>query len=435
MKTVTLTKDEYDALVAARDEAFAVRDEAFAERESLRGEVRTLKVERDLLQEKLKAFLRKLFDAKSEARGTDQKDLFFNEAEALAPEASPVAEEESTQEVEIPAHKRKKRGRKPLDPNLPREIVRHELPESERVCAHDGSPLVEIGVEVSEQLDIIPQQVRVIQHQRVKYACACCDQGIKVTPAPARIIPRGLLTESAMAWVVTSKYMDALPLYRQAALLGRFGGDISRTTLAGSVVRVGQSVQPVINLMRDHLLDADVIHADETTIQVLKEPGKKAQSKSYLWAQVTGSGPPIRLFGYAPGRGSGPANHLYAGIKSGAALMSDGYEVYGGVARANKLIHLACWAHYLERRFMWSRWAVTPRFVSKHDGRVFRHNIRCCTDAHQYVGEWSCRFRCTRSRVPKRISPAVNGVMPVCSDAPCIRQVAAHLPAMVAIPV
>ncbi len=140
MKTVTLTKDEYDALVAARDGAFA-------ERESLRGEVRTLKVERDLLQEKLKAFLRKLFDAKSEARGTDQKDLFFNEAEALAPGASPVAEEETSGEIEIPAHKRKKRGRKPLDPNLPREIVRHELPESELAWSGERGLAARLKVE------------------------------------------------------------------------------------------------------------------------------------------------------------------------------------------------------------------------------------------------------------------------------------------------
>ena len=139
--------------------------------------MRILKVERDLLQERLKAFLRKLFDTKSEVRGTDQKDLFFNEAEVLASVGSVVAEE-SPAEVDIPAYPRKKRGRKPLDPSLPREIVRHELPESERICAHDGSALVEIGVEISEQLDIIRQQVRVIQHQRVKYACACCDRGL-----------------------------------------------------------------------------------------------------------------------------------------------------------------------------------------------------------------------------------------------------------------
>jgi transposase len=336
MATITLTTEEYQALVA--------------ERESLNHRLRIVTVERDLLQEKLKAFLRKLFDAKSEVRGADQKDLFFNEAEILAPAGTPVAEEATT-EIEIPAHTRKKRGRKPLDPNLPREVVRHELPESERICAHDGSALVEIGVEISEQLDIIPQQVRVIQHQRVKYACPCCDESIKVTPAPVRIIPKGLLTEAALAWVVTSKSMDALPLYRQAALLGRFGGDLSRNTLAASIVRVGEAVQPIINLLRDHLLDADLVHGDETTIQVLKEPGKKAQTKSYLWAQATGSGPPIRLFGYAPGRGGNHARDLYAGIKPGA--------VYGGIAEASGLTHLGCWAHC--RRYFVEAEAVIPK--------------------------------------------------------------------------
>lgn len=351
MAKVTLTTEEYAALLADRD---ALRGEC----DGLRGEVPTLKIEVSLLEERLKAHLRKLFAAKSGARGAEQKDLFFNEAEATAPAGTPVAEE-ATPEIDVPAHTRKKRGRKPLDPNLPREVVRHELPESERVCAHDGSMLVEIGVEISEQLDIIPQQVRVIQHQRVKYAWPCCDQGIKVTPAPARIIPKGLLTESALAWVVTSKYMDALPLYRQAALLGRFGGDLSRSTLAASIVRIGEAIQPVINLLRDHLPDADLIHADETTLQVLKEPEKKAQTKSYLWAQVTGSGPPIRLFGYAPGRGTTHADTLYAGVKTRAALMSDGYEVYGGIAAANGLIHLGCWAHC--RRYFVEAEAALPK--------------------------------------------------------------------------
>lgn len=355
---MTLTTEEYQALVAERDGLRDACDGLRGECDGLSGEVRTLKATISLLEERFKAHLRRLFDAKSEARGSDQKDLFFNEAEALAPAGTPVAEE-TTAAIEIPAHTRKKRGRKPLDPNLPRDIVRHELPELERVCAHDGTALVEIGVEISEQLDIIPQQVRVIQHQRVKYACPCCDESIKVTPAPVRIIPKGLLTPSALAWVVTSKYMDALPLYRQAALLSRFGGDLSRSTLAASIVKVGEAVQPIINLLRDHLLDADLVHADETTIQVLKEPGKKAQTKSYLWAQATGSGPPIRLFGYAPGRGSTHADVLYAGIKPGAVLMSDGYEVYGGIAETNGLTHLGCWAH--ARRYFVEAEAVIPK--------------------------------------------------------------------------
>ena len=111
---------------------------------------------------------------------------------------------------------------------------------------------------------------------------------------PARIIPRGLLTEAALAWVATSKYQDSLPLYRQAALIGRFGGDLSRNTLAGSMVKVGEAVQPIINLLRDHLLDSELVFGDETVLQVLKEPGRAAQSKSYLWAQMNGTGPPVR---------------------------------------------------------------------------------------------------------------------------------------------
>lgn len=344
---VTVTAAELQLLRDAERELKAI----LAEREAIKGELRVMTVQRDLLLEQLKAFQRKLFAAKSEARGSEQKDLFLNEAEAMAAAAAqPAQEEEGTPETEVAGHKRKKRGRKPLDPALPRVEVRHELPESERVCPHDGQTLVEIGVEVSEQLDIVPQQVRVIQHQRVKYACPCCDGGIKTTPAPARIIPKGLLTESALAWCITSKYQDGLPLYRQAALLHRFGGDLSRGTLAASIVRVGQAVQPIINLLRDHLLEADVVYGDETTVQVLKEPGRPAQRKSFLWAQMNGTGPPVRLFAYSPTRETKQATALYAGIKPGAVLMTDGYAPYDDVANTYQLVHIGCWAH--ARRYL-----------------------------------------------------------------------------------
>ena len=123
-----------------------------------------------------------------------------------------------------------------------------------------------------------------------------------------------------------SKFADALPLYRIAALLHRFGGDLSRGMLAASVVRVGTAVQPLINLMRDHLLEADIIYGDETTVQVLKEPGRAAQRKSYMWAQMNGTGPPVRMFSYSPTRSAAQAAVLYAGIKPSAVLMSDVYE-------------------------------------------------------------------------------------------------------------
>ncbi|MDT4328317.1 IS66 family transposase [Methylomonas sp. MV1] len=344
--TITLSTEDYQALLA--------------EQQRLASQLRLVTVERDLLKERVDAFLHRLYAAKSEARANPaQRDLFLNEAEVLAPNGAPIAEEATPEAVEVAGHRRKKRGRKPLDPHLPREIVRHELAEAERICAHDGTRLVEIGAEISEQLDIVPQQVRVIQHHRVKYACPCCDESIRVTPAPVRIIPKGLLTETALAWVVTAKYQDSLPLYRQAALLSRFGGDLSRNTLAASMVRVGDAVQPIINLLRDHLLDADLILGDETVVQVLKESGRAAQSKSYLWAQMTGSGPPIRLFSYTPGRGGTHAQPLYEGIKPGAVLMSDGYEVYNAIAASRGAIHLGCWAH--ARRYFVEAEAAIPK--------------------------------------------------------------------------
>ena len=327
---------------------------------SAKSELTLVRTERDLLKERLNKFMRKIFAAKSEVSSQNQKDMFFvfNEAEVLGAQAQPAAQEEDGEgdgkdvDQGAPAKKRAKRGRKPLDPALPRHVVRHELPESERVCPHDGSPLKEIGVEASEQLDIIPQQVRVIRHERVKYACPCCDGYLRLASKPSQVIPKGLFSEGLLAWVIASKYCDGLPLYRQAALLGRFGGsDLSRNTMAASLVRVGQAVQPIINLLRDHLLEAPLIYGDETKVQVLKEPGKSAQSNSYMWAQMTqgsgpdGTGPPIRLFAYSPSRSTAAAQILYTGMPPSSVLMSDGYAVYDQIAQANQLVHLACWAH------------------------------------------------------------------------------------------
>jgi len=336
---LTITIDEFNALIAERD---ALR----GERDELRGELRVTKAERDLVKEQLKVMMRKLFGASSERkRDPRQGDLFLNEAEQLAPTPATQPAQEDRPEIEVAAHKRKNGGRKPLDPALPREVVRYELPADQLVCPHDGSELVEIGVEVSEQLDIIPQQIRVIRHERVKYACKRCDHGLKVAPVPLRIIPKGLFTQAALAWIILSKFMDALPLYRIAALLRRFGGDISRNTLAACVIRIGEAVQPVINLMRDVLLDSAVTQGDETNVQVLKEPGRAAQSKSAVWVQMNAVGPPVRLFSYAPGHHAEHGDALWAGMREGAVLMSDGGPVYDLIAKKNGLVHLGCWSH------------------------------------------------------------------------------------------
>ena len=343
------TAEEYAALL----EALA---QATKGREQLAGELRVVRTERDLLKEQLNKFKRQLFAAKSEAGATHQKDLFFNEAEVLGAQAECAVEDggdDGKNTVDVPAHKRAvKRGRKPLDPNLPRHVVRHELPESERVCPHDGAVLQEIGVVASEQMDIIPQQLRVIVHERVKYACPCCDGGLRLAAKPAQVDTQRAVHRVAVGLgdhVQIHGWPAAVPSGGVAGALRWFS--LSRNTLAASVVRVGQAVQPVINLLRDLALDAPLIYGDETEIQVLKEAGRTAQAKSYMWVQMTkrsgpdGTGPPIHLFAYSPSRSTEAAERLYVGVRAGAVLMSDGYEVYSKIARAHRLVHLGCWAH------------------------------------------------------------------------------------------
>jgi transposase len=403
---VTITADELAALLALREEHAALQHE----RDELRSMVRLVTAERDLAEERLRAYRRELFGAKSEAQDSDQPGL-FNEAEALSANATPA--QEDSPESMVSAHTRKKRGhRKPLDPNLPREVVRHELPEAERFCMNDGHALVEFGVEISEQLDVIPEQLRVIQHQRVKYACPCCDLGIKVTPAPARIIPRGLLTESALAWIATGKYQFGMPLYRQAGLLRRFGGDISSNTIAASMVRVGLAAQPVINLLRDALLDAGMIYCDGTTLQVLKEEGRRPQTTSYLWAQMSGSGVPVRCFTYTPGRGTKLGEKLFTGIRPGAVMMTDGYEPYNDIARRYGLVHLGCWVH-VRRYFVKAEDSVpkaarTPNLLAtrfiKLIGQLFVAEVLSET--------WSAQRRQRlRRRYSARVFEAIHALM------------------------
>ncbi len=291
-----------------------------------------------LLQEQLNLALAKRYAASSEKISPDQVCM-FNEAEADAPDIEEVDDEV----ISVPAHTRRKRGRKSLPDTLPRVDVIHEIPESERHCDHDGQLLAEIGEIISEQLDIIPAKIQVIRHIRKKYACSC-GQCIKTAPLPAQPIPKSMASPGLLAYVAVSKYQDALPLYRQETILQRIGVDIPRATLANWMIQAGKLIQPVINLLRDRLLDYDILQMDETTVQVLNEQGKTAQSKSYLWLQRGGPpDQPVVLYDYDPGRGAGVPKRLLAGFTG--HLQTDGYDGYNAVVAANGLIHVGCLAH------------------------------------------------------------------------------------------
>ena len=293
------------------------------------------------LQEQLNLLLAKRFGPSSE-KGDKQQLGLFNEAEAAEPaEEHEAAEEDS---VTVPTHRRNKPGRKPLPDYIERVEVLHDLPESQKVCPHDGTALERIGEETSEQLDVVPAQVRVLRHIRPKYACPCCREGVKTARPPPQPIPKSIASPGLLAHVCTAKYVDALPLYRQEAILQRAGVDIPRATLAGWMLKLGELVQPLINLMRDALLGYDIVQMDETTVQVLKEKGKAPASKSYMWVQR--GGPPDRpvvLFDYDPSRSQAVPLRLLDGFAG--FLHCDGYDGYGAVGRRDNITLVGCWAH------------------------------------------------------------------------------------------
>src|SRR5690625_4219060 len=153
-----------------------------------------------------------------------------------------------------------------------------------------GSPLVKIGEDISEQLDVIPMKIVVRRTVRPIYACPKGDSQPIQAPAPAQILPRSNFSAGLLATLLTVKYADGLPLNRFATVLKRHGVDIPRQSLARAVIKTAQALQPLHNLMRDALLESPIIHMDETTVQVLKERGRKPTSKSYMWVQR--GGPP-----------------------------------------------------------------------------------------------------------------------------------------------
>ncbi len=313
----------------------------------------------DQLLEQIRLSRHQHFGARSERFNIDQVDWLFNEAEVLSDGASNSATptdsesinavDDIEQGIPIAAHVRKAGGRRPLPPELPRVEVIHDIDDEDKVCAHDDSPLKPIGEKVSEQLDIVPAKVRVIRHIRRQYACSKCDNTIKTAPLPPQPIAKSIATPGTIAHVAVSKYADGLPLYRQSKQWERQAIYLPRTTLANWMIKAGILIQPLINLMRDKMLDYDIIGMDETRVQVLKEVGKSPQSQSYLWVQRGGPPDnPIILFDYDPSRSQEVPKRLLSSYTG--YLQTDAYEGYNKVCAENGITQLGCWAH-VRRKF------------------------------------------------------------------------------------
>ena len=288
-------------------------------------------------EEQFRLFKQQRFGASSE-KTSDQMDL-FNEAESIL-DTLKYDEDELEESI---TYQRKKPGRKPLSKYIPREIIRHELPESERVCPC-GHALHEAGEDKSEQLEIIPAQIKVIEHVQVKYGCRACESGIITTPKPAQPIPRSFASASLLAYIIVAKFMDSLPLYRQEVIFKRLSIDLSRATLSNWVLKSAELLTPFYDRLHEHLIRQKIIQADETTLNVIQD-GRDTKSKSYMWLYQSGSHDaehPIVLYDYQATRAGQHAKRFLLGFSG--HLQVDGFAGYH-VLEAEDCFLLGCMAH------------------------------------------------------------------------------------------
>jgi len=299
------------------------------------------------LQKLVAAFKQAAFGRKSEKTDADQFDLALEDPETA------MAVIHAEDEADAPVGSRVTKPRAINRGSLPKHLSRvEEVIEPESLVCACGCCLHCIGEDVSERLDIVPAQFRVIVTRRPKYSCRACTDGVVQAPAPARLIQAGLPTEATVAHVLVSKYADHLPLYRQAQIIGRQGIDLDRSTLADWVGRAAFELRPVFDALIADLKRSTKLFMDETRAPVL-DPGSRKTKNGYFWALARddrpwgGGAPPGVAFTYAPGRGGIHAERILQGFSG--ILQVDGYAGYNrliGPDRIGPDIRLAyCWAH------------------------------------------------------------------------------------------
>ncbi len=299
------------------------------------------------------AYLRRIrFGKKSESFSSTHPDLFEETLQsdlaavnAEIEQLDPSAKEDSTKTP------RSRAGRQPLPDHLPRIEHRHE-PESCQ-CDQCGHNLVKIGEDVSEQLDVEPAKFFVHRHIRPQYACKTCET-VTAAAIPPAIIDGGMAAPGLLSWVLTSKYLNHLPLYRLEQIAAREQVTLSRSTMAEWVGRIGVALQPLADRLTWHLLQGNTLHADETPVAQL-EPGKGKTRKSYLWAYRSKDLEPesrIIVFDYQTGR-SGRHVQNFLENWQGHLLVDDygGYKALFSEKQTNPCIELGCWAHARRKFF------------------------------------------------------------------------------------
>ena len=346
-ETVTISRAEYEEFLGQGQQLLAQNER-----------ISHLENQVEVLMEALRLAQHKRFGAsseKSEEAVMEQLSLLFNEPEVFA-EAK--AEEENV--TEVAAHKRRKKHEYTLESipeGFPVERIEHRLEGEELVCPACGDTMTEVGSEVFSKLKIIPAQIVVEQHVYYSYACKSCaetaDEGCETpfakAPYEKSVIPGSFATPEAIAHIMTQKFVMGAPIFRQEQDLNRQGIPLSRQTMSNWILKASETyLIPVYAQLHKELVKREVLHSDETILQVLHEPGKAPERKSYMWLYRTSGDTdhPIVLFEYQPGRGAKHPEEFLEGFHG--YLHTDGYAGYHNLPEGITVV--GCHAH-LRRKF------------------------------------------------------------------------------------
>jgi transposase len=297
-------------------------------------------------EEQFRLLQRKRFGSSSEKTSPGQKELFFDEAENEADRRKPEPALE-----QITYTRRKQEGKRKEDlSGLPVETVTHSLPEEERKCPECGKTMHVMGhSEPRREIEIIPAQVKVVEHIRQTYACRNCEHSgtsvpIIKAPMPEPVIKGSAASPSAIAHIMVQKYVNAMPLYRMESDLAASGLVLSRQTMANWMIYSSERwLEPLYLLMKARMEEEEVLHADETVLQVLHEPGRASRTNSYMWLYMTGAlaALSIVLYEYQETRSSSHPRRFLEGFNG--YLHCDGYQGYHSLSPAIRIV--GCWAH------------------------------------------------------------------------------------------
>ena len=385
--------EQLQALIATQFVALAQRDQLLAQREAVISQRdAVIQSQHNLLEKQLQKLavvelqlarlLRRQYGPQQERIDPGQLTLFTEEelvdlaqqleagvADSVSPDDGSADDKSATDEpaAEEPGTKTKRKGhgRRPLPAHLPRETVIHQLTDVERLCPCCGRPRTEIGREVSEQLEYIPAQLKVLRHERVRYACHACEEHVTTAPKPPQPIDKGLPGPGLLAYVTLSKYGDYLPLYRLEDILSRHGILLRRSTLCGWIASVADLLGPLYDLMCQRVRRSHVIHTDDTGIKMLAE-GHCQNCK--FWTYIGDEVNPYVVYEFSLTReGKNPSRFLenFAGY-----LQADAFSGYDQVYSRGCVMEVACMAHC--RRYWWEATQADSRRAHEALGYIAR---------------------------------------------------------------